>query len=483
MVVLYFVLISTLQNTIYMNNIRIYKLAFLLLLSISCSTSSDAPVIINEPDTPIVVIEPIPCDECSHVVDNWKTDGTVLNIQPGDIICLDGTKDYNNLTFTNLKGSPTNPIIIKNCGGNVAVINPTNSPFGIKFQYSHDFKLIGNGGGGDYGIKISTDDGFFLTMQTYTTDFEIAHVEIAGKTTDRSGFAGIGIKTSPYEDCDVFTDQTKMAWVMRNIVVRDNYIHDTGGEGMYIGHGFYNGRTESQCSERTYSHSIKNLRVFNNKLENIGLDGIQIKNADENVEVYNNFIDGYAKDDDTGAHDEGILIGDGTTGKFYNNTIMDGGTGIMVHGMGNLDIYNNVIYNVHDYAFFAASGPSVYRIPDGYFNIFNNTFYSEGQTAFAFFDAGGGSKRLKNNIFVAPNVNEFTSKGVALDSSNNIFTKDISFFKFIDFFDINLNLKSDSPAIDAGEDLSSFNVDTDILGTTRPQGEGFDLGAYEFKNP
>lgn len=451
-----------------------------------CKNDSDGKDPIIPDVTGVLEDEPIACSDCDFLISasDWKIDGTELGIQPGDIICLSG--NYNDLTFVNIEGTKEDPVIIKNCDEKIAVIDPSGRPFGVKFQHSHDFKLLGNGGGGDYGIKISTDDGFFLTMQTYTTDFEVARVEIAGKSTARSGFAGIGIKTSPYEDCEVFTDDTKSAWVMRNIVVRNNYIHDTHGEGMYIGHGFYNGRTESQCGERTWSHSIKGLRVFGNLVENTGLDGIQIKNADEDVEVYNNVVNGYAKDDDTGAHDEGIYIGDGTTGKFYNNLIMDGGTGIFVHGMGNLDIYNNVIVDVYDYAFFAAGGPSVYRFPDGYFNIFNNTFHSKGTYAFAFFNGPeerekGGIKRLKNNIFLAPNAEEFGRNGAELDSSNNIFTADVNFFQFVDLQGGDLNIKSGSPVIDAGIDLSEFGVVDDYRGVDRPQRSAYDLGAFELE--
>ena len=41
-------------------------------------------------------------------------------------------------------------------------------------------------------------------------------------------------------------------------------------------------------------------------------------------------------------------------------------------------------------------------------------------------------------------------------------------------------LKSDSPAIDAGTDVSSFGVTTDLDGSHRPYGSRFDIGAYEY---
>jgi len=455
-------------------------LSLLIIWSLCISCKADGELS-EGPDPPPA--EPISCDQCTHVLDNfWQIDGAQLNIQPGDTVCLAGTTSYNSLTFVNIEGTPNDPIIIKNCDGIAFINGSESSVYGIKFQRSHDFKLIGNGGGGKYGIKISTAQGFFLTMQEFTTDFEIANVEIAG-SSDIPAYAGIGIKTSPISDCDLFADKTRTAWIMKNIVVRDNYIHDTGGEGMYVGHGWYNGIKENVCDVITYSHSIQNIRIFNNIIENTGLDGLQIKNCDSDVEVYNNIIKGYGLQEN-GAHDEGLLIGEGTTGKFYNNIIIDGpGNGIHVKGMGNLDIYNNVIIKARNLAFMAASGTQVYRIPDGYYNIFNNTFHTEATSAFVFWDEGGGTRRLMNNIFIAPNAEIFALRGVPIDSSNNVFTKSISYFQFTDFAGNDLSLMSSSPAVDAGVDLSDFGITIDILGTTRPQGSAYDIGAYELKNP
>ena len=472
----------------------LFKLSMLLLfclLMASCNKSDDSEPTptsipgISEKDTQVI---PIACSDCDHVVDSPTIDGDVLGIQPGATICLNGYYNHT-LTFINIKGTVDKPIIIKNCDEKVATVDPANRPFGIKFQKSEHFKLLGNGGGdSNYGIKVSTDNGFFLTLQTYTTNFEVARVEIAGKSTNRSGFAGIGVKTSPYEDCNAFTDPNRAGWIMKDIILRDNYIHDTDGEGMYIGHGFYNGRTESQCGFRTYSHSIHGVKIFNNTIENTGLDGIQMKNCDKDVEVYGNVIKRYARKGE-GAHDEGIYIGDGTTGKFYNNIIIDGGTGIMIHGMGNLDIYNNVVINATDFALAAYHGASVYRFPDGYFNIFNNTFHNtSNEYAYCFYNGpngnNGGAKRLVNNIFVSPNLQEsktfFRSGTVTFDQiSNNLLTRSIDEIKFADFAQNNLSILSGSPAIDAGIDLKSFGITLDIKGEARPKGANFDQGAYE----
>lgn len=237
------------------------------------------------------------CDDCDYIVATHETNGVDLNFKPGDIVCLKTGEEYSNLLFSDIIGDSNNPIIIRNCDG-VAVVSSTQS-FGVKFTGSKHFKFLGDGGDSEFGIVISTTQGFYVSMEKLTTNFEIAQLEISGKSHNgigsEAGFAGIGIKTSPYQACDLFSDPTRTAWVMQDIIVRNNYVHDTGGEGMYIGHGFYTGRQENDCSIITYSHSISGLRVFDNLIERTGYDGIQIKNADSDCKVYNNIILNYGQ--------------------------------------------------------------------------------------------------------------------------------------------------------------------------------------------
>jgi len=427
-------------------------------------------------------IEPLACADCDFVI-NTSTgvvDGTILDIQPGAVIGLSGSgEDYKNITFNNIVGTAENPIIIKNCDGR-AVIASTYA-FGVKFKNSKHFKFAGNGSNDfDYGIKISTSKGFFLTFEQFTTDFETFAIEIEGYQPsgigENNGFAGIGIKTSPYQDCDVFTDPTRTAWIMKNVTVRNCYIHDVGGEGLYIGHGFYNGRTESSCASKTYSHSIQHLRIHDNLIEDVGYDGIQIKNADLDCELYNNVIRNYGQLDEN-AHNEGLFIGGGTTGKFYNNYVINGtGHGIQFQGMGNVDIFNNVVANSGENGFYGANGDQIYRIPDGYFNIINNTFVNSGNNGFAFFNNEGGTKRVINNIF-AGSTEDIYRKGASLDTISNIMTQNISALHFADIQNNNYLIGTGSIAKDKGTNVSEYGVMNDILGKSRS--ENYDIGAYE----
>lgn len=455
-----------------MRILPLFLMNCVLFISLSCSK--------NDPEPPQEVT--FTCDKCDYIVEGYANDGSPseLNFQPGQIICLKGM--YNKLRFMNVKGTAANPIIIRNCDETAIISSPEG--FGVKFEKSEHFKFLGDGTGSkNYGIKISTKSGFFLTMEMLSTNFEIAQVEIAGLKAnglgEDNGFAGIGVKTSPYQICELFTDPSRQSWIMRDISIHNNYIHDTGGEGLYIGHGFYKGRKESECTSITYSHSIKGIRIYDNRIENTGYDGIQLKNADEDCEVYNNVIKNYGNRNE-GAHNEGLFIGEGVTGKIYNNLVFGGtGNGIQFQGMGNNDIFNNIVINAGEHGFFGAHGDYVVRIPDGYFNIFNNTIYNSAEIGFVFYNNDGGEKRFINNIIAK--AAQLNPNGASLINSNNILTNDISAIKFVDPNSGNLKLNSGSSAINNGFDVRTYfgGLTFDFERKQRPRGAAFDIGAIE----
>ncbi len=425
-----------------------------------------------------------PCGKCDYIIKGYHNNGEKLNISPGEVVCFDASMKYEKIVLSKLKGTAEKPIIVRNCGGVARVSSPNG--FAVKFEESEHFKILGDGVEDSvYGLKLTTRSGFFLAMEKFTTDFEIARIEIAGATEkglgQEAGFAGIGIETSPYQDCNLFADSTRQGWVMRNISVHNNYIHDTGGEGMYIGHGFYKGRKESKCQQKTYSHAIKGLRVYNNILEDIGLDGIQIKNADEDCEIYNNTIRNYGTRG-KGAHNEGLFIGEGVTGKAYNNLIHTGtGHGIQFQGMGNNIIYNNIIINAGEDGFNGTGSTMSVFISDGYFMIINNTIYNSGEDGFVFFHNKGGKKYVMNNLVVRAGK-KLTSRGGILDSSNNIFTQATDRIRFMDTLLTDLRPAPGSPVVDKGMDIRKIckEICYDFLQNPRPHGKGFDIGAYEF---
>lgn len=362
-----------------------------------------------------------PCEHCDFVVGEYPVDGRQLNVKPGDVICLTSERVYQRITFKNLLGTAERPIIIRNCGGKAQIYS--TEAFGIKFQNSAFFQFTGDGSADTFGIQITTEKGFYLTMEGFTTNFEISQIEIAGPRApgmeERSGFAGIGVKTSPYEDCELFGDPTRQAWIMRDVSIHHNYIHDTGGEGLYIGHGFYKGKVDAKCPGlgMRYSHAIKGVRIYENLIENTGFDGIQIKNADEDVEVYNNIIRNYGTKGNP-IHNEGLFIGEGTTGEFCGNIIDNGtGNGCQIQGLGNLNIHDNVFHRSGENGIYAAHGPFVVRLPGGSFEIHHNVISHAAKDGFVFYNEDGGLKKFSQNIVL--NVGGKATKGATVEYQNN----------------------------------------------------------------
>jgi hypothetical protein len=430
------------------------------------------------------------CAECDYIVNGYHNDGNKINIRPGQVICFDASMTYKTIKFSNIKGTADNPIIIRNCGG------VANITAGLRFEHCENFKLLGDGvSDARYGIKVSTTKSFFIAFEMFTTDFEVARVEVAGYNKngigEGSGFAGMGVKTSPYQDCQLFTDSTRQAWIMRNVNIHDNWIHDTGGEGMYIGHGFYSGRKEKRCgfAVKTWSHSIKGLRLHHNLVENTGWDGIQVKNADEDTEVYNNVIRNYGTLNHK-AHNEGLMLCDGVTGKAYNNLIDTGtGHGIMFQGMGNNDVFNNIVLNAGEDGFNGTGSTMGLYLPDGYVRIFNNTIFNSKKDGFTFFNSKGGEKLIMNNLVIRAG-RKLYPKGAKVTLANNIFTQDSSLQELVtaSLRPVTCDVKEVflipyPKAINNGTDVRQYLPDMkyDFFYHERPRGKGFDIGAIEFE--
>lgn len=431
---------------------------------------------------------------CDHIIPVSQTtiSGTTLNIQPGDTICLQaGLKPF--IYFTKINGDSLNPVVIMNTNGTVIVQN-TSYNYGIKFAQSSYFRLTGAGIDSlEYGIKIlQTKTGTNgLTLDEKSTNFEVDHLEISN-----TGFAGIMCKTDP--KCDLSTNAGN--FTMRDVRIHDNYIYNTGGEGMYIGHSYYSGYNTT-CNGQPailYPHEIKGLRVYHNRVEGTWYDGIQIGCANEDCEIYENTVLNYGTGSNN-SHITGIQLGGGTTGKCYNNFVSGGmGTGIMVFGLGNIVIANNVIENAGLNYFPNDPTKRVYGIYIGeretwagsYFNLVNNTIVNVKTDGIRFANQNSTNNKIANNIIINPgSLGSYTTTaksyiypetGVSINCSNNFTEPDTTNIRFRNPENGNYRLKEDSPAKDMGIDATNFGVTFDYDSLLRPQYNQFDIGACEF---
>lgn len=391
-------------------------------------------------------------------------DGNKVNIPPGSFVKLEAGQ-RGQLTLVNIKGAPGKPITFVNGEGQTIIKGAHH--YGLKISNCSNFRLTGSGGSTQYGILI--DGGHnALTIENLSSDFEVDRLEIKN-----AGFAGLMAKTDP--SCRPETWRGN--FVMKNISLHDNYIHDIKGEGFYVGNSFYSGKKES-CGT-VFPHEIHNLRLFNNVVKNSGCEGIQVGCARVNCEIYDNYIENYGTSPFANNQNNGLQIGEGTGGKCYNNVIVKGtGNGLILLGAGGNVVYNNVITNAGALGIFCDERVT----DDGGFSIINNTIVNTGSDGIRLYSEKVPFNNIINNIVVNVKSGKYINaqSGVKVNDQNNYFHADVSTVKFANASGLNFALNAGSPAIDAGLNTASYGVTSDLKRVARPSGAGYDIGAFEF---
>jgi hypothetical protein len=419
------------------------------------------------------------CSECTFVVpaDQRIIDGKELGLKPGSVIGLNSAIAYGTLEFYNIVGTEDNPIIIKNCGGTVN-IKSTYKWHAVKTFKSKYFRITGGSTPGIYGIRIQ-GGVMGLNLDDLSTNFEVDHVEISNVE-----FAGLMAKTDP--SCNDATIRGN--FTMYDVSLHDNYIHETGGEGFYVGNSFYDGM-KRDCGKRL-PHEIKGLKIFNNIIRNSGWEAIQVGCAIEGSEIYNNSIENYGLVDRE-YQNNGIQVGSGTGGLVYNNFIKKGtGNGMIIMGTGDNVIYNNIIVEAGSNGIFCDERFT----PGEGFKFINNTIISPKKDGIRLYAELVPLNTVINNIISNPGSYEsyassqnpedafvyLVNSDVNIEMSNNLFVHTLDTIQFVNPAEDNYRLKSNSPAVNYGKDISAFKISHDFYNARRLKGLAYDIGASEY---
>jgi len=427
-------------------------------------------------DTTIAIKPPAPPDtskltlDCTYTVksSDWQVDGT--KFAAGSVICIPAGK-RGALLLKNFKGTVDKPIIIINKGGQVTLTAALTAGYTFKTSNCQYFKIRGDGAAGvKYGFVV--DGGNIgMTMDDLSSDFEIQNVEVRN-----SGFAGIMAKTDP--TCDIATQRGH--FTMKNVLLHDNYVHKTGGEGFYVGNSFYADGVSASCG-KVLPGDVVNAKIYNNLTDSTGCEGIQVGSAVTGCEIYGNTVKTPGTTPFGPGQNNGIQLGEGTGGKCYNNLVKDApGNGIIVLGLGDNLVFNNIIINSGDNGIFADSRYT----PGPNFQFINNTIINYASNGIKLDSELIPMNTVINNVIINAGTGAAVfakSKDVKLTSSNNYIGKDINTCKFTDFDAGDFHLLPSSPLIDAGKDVSSYGVTFDYYKTARPVGNAFDIGVTEYK--
>ena len=417
------------------------------------------------------------CSLCTFVVPAGMTiiDGAVLDLKPGSVIGLDARVSYGSLVFKNLRGTYENPIIIRNCGG-VAQVNGGSGGYSIKTENSKHFRITGGDKKDEYGIII-TGGTMGITVAHLSTQFEIDHIEV-----QQSGFAGIMAKTDP--GCDPATWRDN--FLMKGVAIHNNYIHDTGGEGIYAGNSFFMGMN-TQCGTQL-PHEIHYIRIFSNTIKNTGWEGIQLGCATRGASIHANRIENYGMAN-VKAQNNGIQIGAGTGGVCYNNLVRRGtGNGLIVMGLGDNIIYNNVIDEAGNYGIFCDERYT----PGPGFVFLNNTILNPKSDGIRIYAELVPRNVIVNNIITNPgsyysygyprkpdDAFVYRADNVNIEMSNNYFSMETATLELQVSTTSTYKVQSTSPIIDMGADISAYNIKTDFNYKPRLTGTAYDIGAVE----
>jgi len=374
-----------------------------------------------------------------------RIDGITDNVAPGTIIVLTGM--CRRLELTNLQGTKDNPIVV--IPGQDLFEVRMSSIQGIYVLNCKNLVIAGNMGPkkGSLGIWVHRDPDPLVAVNVpgnsvglHVEEFSTFIRTTGIKVTD-TGFAGMQMKTEPYGN-------KPQAWRGAGFQMEDTFIHHcevgfTGGEGLYIGFttyadvSFYYTPTVPDVNGNNvpliFAHRMIRTKIWDNYVHDTGWDGIQVGCADQECEIHNNRVtpSGILNVANQSA---GMSLNNGLQADVYNN-VMDNNI-IMQQGKGLSRIYNNFIYvaNKNDPIYYIFdfpvqqwdyskvpttqpyagqwNGTSYLSAADTACNFYNNLLFTNRQGIYVL-------NRNPNNIF--PSINAFGNIVIYTRNSYNNF--------------------------------------------------------------
>jgi hypothetical protein len=234
-----------------------------------------------------------------------------------------------------------------------------------------------------------------------------------------------------------------------NVVVAQNHVHDVGHYCTSTSNGIVG-----------INAYVPNMLIERNVVHDIG----RFANGENGCSTSNNYWMN---------HDHGVYQGQGDNLIVRNNVFYNFTRGWAIQrysgsggSVSNLQIVNNTFVGGNP----NKDGQIIIASPVTGLVITNNIFY-QPTTAGVWLDTGSLSGTIANNLTYGAAVTTGSTAGLALTGN---LTGDP---QFLSLGSRDYRLQSGSPAIDRGLTLSV--VLNDFLGTLRPRGLGYDIGAYE----
>ena len=345
-----------------------------------------------------------------------------------------------------------------------------------------------------------TIDGTDIPLPEWSGVFEIYldnYIKVSGLRVINSDDTGILIWESSHiiieKNYTYNTYSSGIAsWYSSNIIINDNEVELACNDGLQ----------ECITVAGTDTFEISNNHVYNGGPGTNGGEGIDAKDGSSNGKIYKNYVH------DMDMSRLGIYVDAWDKHTYnidvYQNIVHHCAHGIIVASeaggfLENVRIYNNIAYNNEEVGIWIANWSLASEQPMKDIEVINNTLYNNGN------EWGGGINVMNSdaeNVVIRNNicsqnlsfqiVIEDTPQNLIVD--HNLIDGYMGYFgeiygsdsvvgnpMFVNFSGADFHLLESSPAIDNGSSIDAPN--DDFYGNSRPQGTGYDIGAYEYVNP
>jgi hypothetical protein len=305
---------------------------------------------------------------------------------------------------------------------------------------------------------------------------------------------GFNITTDP--SLTGWTEQDGVFIASDHVEVVDNYLYNLKGTGIggeSVGAVVIDNRIYHSQMGLVISGS--GWRVERNEVERLfdygGGDCDYSRFFGDNHLIRGNFFHATLFNEIGAAHVDCFQIFD-NNGEFAHHVVFDGHVCYDFHQgfMGEAAYHHNIsdlVFRNNIFAHGGAWGMSVHQIQN--VTAVHNVFADIQYHGIGFRDGATGV--VRNNIFYNAGSNYWASDGGSVTGGRNILYSTGGAIDPVDFPNdfVNVNplftnpavndfhIREGSPAIDAGMNVG---VATDLEGRPRPQGSGYDIGAYEF---
>jgi parallel beta-helix repeat protein len=231
--------------------------------------------------------------------------------------------------------------------------------------------------------------------------------------------------------------------IIRGMRVHDNATNNTMGPP----HGFYVAGAYNLFEDiEIYNHGFYGMQMYNGPYPDHVHDNIVRR-----VIAHHNALQGITPITPVGNNSAGIMI-DGINSQAYNNISYSNGLSANANYGGGIQVRSNCTNC----------------------RVLNNTVY--GNRNDGIYIARSIGVEVQNNISTNNGTSNILDQGNGTILSNNLTVNPM----FVNTSANDFRVISGSPAIDTGTDLTSQGITTDIIGTSRPEGLAFDIGAYEY---